>query len=261
MWGKKRDVELLSKVQEAIKNNEFQLYLQPKFDVKSRSVKSCEALVRWIHQGEEILPCEFIELFEHTGWIQRIDQIMIELACKQLKEWRLQGIQNTIAVNISKGHLVGVGFVDSLINNIKRYGISTKDLEIEITESLLIEEEKMSAVVDLLIQEKFKVAIDDFGSGFSCLHMLSYLKVDTVKLDQAFFTHNKEQGRVLVKGLIAMLKGLGVEIVAEGAKAEDINFLMNEGVDLIQSYYYSKAVPASEFLDCVEQINNKYSIL
>lgn len=247
------DAELVGSMMSGLENGEFIAYYQPKYSLNSECITSAEALVRWKKpDGEIIMPGRFIELFEKNGFIRRLDYYMFENVCAMLHETLDAGHPMVpISVNFSRVHLYDAHFPDRIASIAKKYGVDTKYLVVELTESAFIMEgQTLIDIVQCLHAHGFAVAIDDFGSGFSSLNMLKDVDVDELKIDMKFLEGFERGGKVgtVVTSVIRMAKWLGIPAVAEGVETrEQIDFLRTLGCDMIQGYYYSRPIPREEF--------------
>ena len=247
------DAELVGSMMSGLENGEFIAYYQPKYSLNSECITSAEALVRWKKpDGEIIMPGRFIELFEKNGFIRHLDYYMFENVCAMLHETLDAGHPIVpISVNFSRVHLYDAHFPDRIASIAKKYGVDTKYLVVELTESAFIMEgQALIDIVQCLHAHGFAVAIDDFGSGFSSLNMLKDVDVDELKIDMKFLEGFERGGKVgtVVTSVIRMAKWLGIPAVAEGVETrEQIDFLRTLGCDMIQGYYYSRPIPREEF--------------
>lgn len=247
------DAELIGNMMSGLENGEFVAYYQPKYSLSSERITSAEALVRWKKSdGEIIMPGRFIELFEKNGYIRKLDYYMFERVCTMLSDAQAKGTPMVpIAVNFSRVHLYDAHFPDRIAHLAEKYGVDTKYLIVELTESAFIMEGKtLIEVVNELHAKGFPVAIDDFGSGFSSLNMLKDIDIDELKIDMKFLEGFERGGKVgtVVTTVIRMAKWLGIPAVAEGVETrEQIEFLRTLGCDMIQGYYYSRPIPREEF--------------
>lgn len=240
--------------EEALRNKEFQIYLQPKVDLSSAGCCRAEALVRWKNPREGfIYPSEFIPLFEQNGKIAELDLYMFEEVCKLVDQWRRMGKEIEVSVNLSRFHLRNSGTeICREYRKIKeKYEIPDGLVEIELTETMLLEDNQFSFVkkiLDNFRQQGFKVALDDFGFGYSSLAVLKEFDVDVLKLDRVFFINENKKSKKIVSNMISLAHDLGMSVVAEGIeKEEQVEILRNLGCDTVQGYVYSKPLPAEEF--------------
>ncbi len=251
-----RDTEISNKKQKAIANEEFKVYLQPKYDVNNRKITGAEALVRWIEpSGNFIYPNEFIPLFEQNGFIVELDKFMLHCVCRTLKSWKDKGQKClSISVNFSRLHINNKNFVQEVKHIVSSYGVEPKHIEIELTESTVMENEKeLKVLLKQLHHEGFLISIDDFGSGYSSLGMLKNFKVDTLKLDRSFFIELEDEeehrrGDLVVESIVELANNLGMYTVAEGIEEdEQVEFLKKIKCNSAQGYYFAKPMPVNEF--------------
>lgn len=248
----REQAEIEEQMENALKNNEFVMFLQPQIDVKTKKLAGAEALVRWNHPIKGIMvPFQFLDLFESNGFIVKLDMFMWEQACSYLKKLRANGINIPIAVNISRAHIGVTNLTETFVNLVKKYDIEPSALELEITENLFMGDlhelfDEMSA----LKQHGFKIHMDDFGSAYSSLNMLRNAPVDTLKIDKFFFDEimTTERGKIIVEASVRMAKQLGLTTIAEGVEMkEQLDFLESIECDIVQGYYFSKPVSIDKF--------------
>ncbi len=250
-----REAELTGKMEFALKNNEFQVYLQPKYDIVTETLAGAEALVRWIGtDGKIIFPNEFIPLFEKNGFIVQIDRHVLEIACQCIRKWLDQGIESiAISVNFSRMNLINPNFVEDIVRIVDSYNVPHECIDIELTESTMLEnEENTEKLLNDLHLLGFRISIDDFGSGYSSLGLLKNLKADTLKLDKSFFNDTKDIDRSnkVVGGIIRLAHGLNMCVVAEGIEnLEQIETLRVVRCNVVQGFYYARPMPIAEFED------------
>lgn len=242
-----------SSMDQALRDGEFKIYLQPKCDFKTGLTRSAEALVRWQHPTQGLVPPDqFIPVFEKNGFVLKLDMFMLEESLRLLKTWKEQGKPLVpIGVNFSRLHLQDPHFIDMLAQTADDYGVDRHLLEAELTESVVFGNvELMKKVIDGLHARGFSVAMDDFGSGYSSLNVLKNLDFDCVKLDKEFLVKGEGNPRMrqIISGLVRMIKSLGSGVVAEGVEtAEQAEFLSGIGCDLAQGYFFSRPLPPEEF--------------
>lgn len=248
-----REKELENHMEAALRNNEFLVYLQPKYSADGRQIAGAEALVRW--NSPElgfISPGEFIPMFEKNGFIIELDKYMIRAVCRLQKDWKEQGKELiTISVNVSRVHLLDENIVENIKKWIDEFDLPYSCLELELTESAFFDDKsKLLATVTELQKLGFKVSMDDFGSGYSSLNSLKDLSLDVIKLDRDFFINNgnAQRGEIVIRDTISLAKHLKMEIVAEGIETkEQVEFLRELGCDLIQGFYFARPMPVNDF--------------
>ena len=243
---------MLSEFNEALKNREFCMYLQPQCDVNGE-VLGAEALVRWQKPEEGLVPPgQFIPVFEKSGIIYQLDEYIWEEAVKQLKRWKDEGREDLyISVNISAKDLYYTDVLAVLKNLVQKYGVATKNLKLEITETVLATEFGESIrLIDKLHLSGFTIEIDDFGSGYSSLNTLKDIHADILKIDMEFLreTEDKKRSRDILNMIVMLSKKLSMPVIVEGVeKAEQLSYLKEMGCDIFQGYYFSRPIPVSEF--------------
>lgn len=247
-----QEKELENKMESALLNGEFHMFLQPKYRLEDEQIIGAEVLSRWKVQDTFISPAVFIPLFEQNGFITRLDLYMFEEACKNLRKWIDAGIETvTISVNFSRLHLTNKKFVEQLAALADKYSLPHNLLEIEITETAIFDNIKiLSDVLDNLHLHDFTLSMDDFGSGYSSLGLLKNLSVDVVKIDRGFFdgSTNINREKAVIAGVITMAQSLNIITVAEGVETKvHIDLLKELKCDIVQGYYYSKPLPLEVF--------------
>lgn len=255
-----REKQLEDMMESALENQEFQMYLQPKYDVLSENIIGAEALARWSSKSEGMIyPSEFIPLFERNGFIVQLDIWMFEHLCILLRSWIDEGKELIkISINCSRIHLRNEEFLKPYIYFKNMYQIPDNIIEIELTESIVLEDiEKFKSVVEQIHQAGFGCSMDDFGSGYSSLNIIQEIPVDTLKLDKIFFDNerrNPVRTEAVVKSVISLANALSMKTVAEGIEHfEQVKMLRKIGCDYIQGYVYAKPMPIHEF---EELLNN-----
>lgn len=247
-----REKDIENKMHDALINDEFMLYLQPKYRLDDETICGAEALVRWNVGGDAVVyPDQFIPLFEKNGFITKLDLYMLEKSCIVIKNWIDAGIMPIpISINFSRVHLKNPNFVSDIAAIVSRYKVPPKLIEVELTESTMLDNEDV--LIDLLNdlhEHGFTLSMDDFGSGYSSLGLLKNLSVDTVKLDKTFFTRylSLSRAKIVISNMIIMTKELGIFTVAEGVETqENIDLLRELGCDIVQGYYFARPMPSKE---------------
>ncbi|MEG0772148.1 EAL domain-containing protein [Clostridium sp.] len=249
----KEKFEIEADLYKAIENSEFELYYQPIVDTAVGKIKGCEALIRWRHPKKGMVPPEkFISIAEENGTIVEIGKWVFESACEYAKRMHDSGHTDFyVSVNISPLQLLQNEFTDFVLNTIKKIGITPELLIIEITESVLIE--SMDSVTNKLKELKdnnIKIALDDFGCGYSSLTYLKTLPINIVKIDSSFIMdiQCEEDTKNMTNIIILMARQLGLNVIAEGVELKHhLNYLKKHGCDMFQGYLISKPVPEEEF--------------
>ena len=246
--------QIVSEMRKALRNREFQVYLQPIYSGKDNKVVSAEALVRWIHPQKGIIPPgDFIPLFEKNGFVVDVDRFVrteiMNLIAKRTEEGKAMV---PVSVNISRVNFYNENFCVELVDSIAKNHIDNSMIKFEITESAYTENpDQVLNVVEELKNHHLKVMMDDFGSGYSSLNMLKEIPVDILKIDMRFLQDLETSDRAanIVGSVIEMSRKLDIEVVAEGVETKgQRDFLMENGCDSIQGYYYSRPLPIDEFL-------------
>lgn len=252
-------LSLQSELYHAITRNEFELYYQPKVSTDSGKIIGAEALIRWIHTHKGIVPPDhFIPLAELTGLIQPIGDWVLSTASKQGLIWQSQGLSKImISVNISGRQLMEDNIVEKISQIIENSGFPAHNIELEITETFLIQDiERNISILKQIKELGVSIAIDDFGTGYSSLNYLTQLPIDTLKVDRSFVT-DMDKGtdkQILVKNIITMSHDLGMQVVAEGVETEEqLCHLKMMKCDEIQGYYYSPPVTTEAFTHLLEK--------
>ncbi|WP_170885681.1 putative bifunctional diguanylate cyclase/phosphodiesterase [Bacillus alkalicellulosilyticus] len=240
-------------LREALDENQFELYYQPKIDSATREVTSMEALMRWSHpQLGAISPAMFIPIAEESGIIIDIDNWGIHEACRQNKVWQNQGAKKIpVSVNLSAKHFYQDNIVGMIQSAIDSSGLEPKYLQIEITESILIKNmDEVVKIIERIHNLGVQVSIDDFGIGYSSLNHLLQLPINEVKLDREFIRsidENKKKAS-MVKVIVELAHSLGLNVVAEGVETNvEYEFLQQVNCDEIQGYYFSKPLSKEDF--------------
>lgn len=247
------------KLKNAILEKEFLLYYQPQYDTKKKQLRGVEALVRWRdEEGKIISPGSFIPIAEKSSMIIAIGEWVMERAIQTLAEWKKKyGISLIMSINISATHFAQDGFYHRLAQLIKKYGVSPKEIELELTESVLVEDfSHIIKKLDTLRQYGVQTAIDDFGTGYSSFSYLKSLPVHTIKIDKSFIdSMMKDQAsRIIVESIVAMVNRLGYETIAEGVEQqEQFDYLKEIGCEYIQGYLLGKPLPEQQIEELLEQ--------
>lgn len=247
-------VTMAAKLKTAIDKHEFQLYFQPKIELESGKIKGAEALLRWFPDGgKPIPPDQFIPVAESTGMIVEIGEWVLQEACMQCKRIQDLGAADfSVAVNISAVQLKR-GTLEHIVRDaLYVSGLDPKFLELELTESLLLEDEyDIKGQISRLAATGITFSLDDFGKGYSNLSNLGKFDISTLKIDQSFVFAMFEtpQSGALVEAIVCMAKSLGLKVVAEGVETQRAaNILGLLGVDSGQGYYWSKPLPIDDFI-------------
>lgn len=239
----------------ALADGQFELHYQPKVHASDGTVAGFEALLRWHRPGHGMVPpMHFIPLAEQLGLLVQIGPWVIEEACRQMAAWRAQGLgRRSVAVNLSLSQLRSRSLIDGVRASLARHGIGPGELEMEVTESMMMDEpEQAIAILRDLSAQGVVLSIDDFGTGYSSMAYLKRLPVGTLKLDRHFVTDVATDPRDadLCAGVIALAHKLGLKVVAEGVETEaQRQALLARECDLFQGYLFSRPLPAAQVVD------------
>ncbi|MEG2000506.1 MAG: EAL domain-containing protein [Evtepia sp.] len=245
--------EILNDMNLALREGQFEIYLQPKYLLDSDLSDGAEALVRWNHPLKgQILPGKFIPLFESNGFITQLDYYVWETTCKLFRKWLDEGrTPRPISVNVSRVNLFNPNIAEKIIELVERYDIPPRLLNLELTETAYTTNPEFVTQVTTKLQARgFVVMMDDFGSGYSSLNLLKDISVDVIKLDMRFFsnTHDVRRGENIVAAVIRMAKWLNITTIAEGVELHSqVEFLREVGCDYVQGFYFAKPMPVSEY--------------
>lgn len=242
----KRKVE--EDFEQAIKNNEFKIYMQPKFNIRTEEIVGAEALIRRVKQEKIIIPNRFIPIYEKTGIITKLDMFVFESMCKKLNEWENKGYKIfPIAVNESRRHLYNKNHINDLLDVINKYNVNPNMIELELTETTVVENIEIAKEAERRVHKYgFKVSMDDFGVGYSSFYMLKNINIDVLKIDKSFSDEvlESKRGRIILETIIEMARKLNIKTVAEGIETkEQLEYLRNIACDMVQGYYFEKPIP------------------
>jgi diguanylate cyclase (GGDEF)-like protein len=245
-------LELENDLRRAIDSSQFAIHYQPKLELSSGAIIGVEALLRWTHPTRgAIAPDTFIPLAEETSLIIPLGDWVIQEACKQLSAWARQGLgELTIAVNVSAQQFARDDFVESVLRTLWQFGVKPQQLELEITESLLMKNvENTTASMKRFRAAGVALSIDDFGTGYSSLGYLRQFPVDALKIDRSFVKdlHTSDDDAAICAAIIAMARELKLKVIAEGVEnAEQLEFLRRHRCDQVQGYVISRPIPVAE---------------
>lgn len=247
-----RSWQLERELAHAIASDQLVLHFQPKVRLEDCRIEGFEALVRWQHpEFGLVFPGDFIALAEKTGLIVELGDWVIRACCRQAAHWRQQGVEGVpIAFNVSPLQLRDTAFPSRMATYLQEYGVRASDLEVEITESCLVEPVDLAArVLSQLQGMGMRIGLDDFGTGFSSLSQIRHLPIDTLKLDRSFVDdiRSSPEAGVLVTSIITLAHNLKMRVVAEGVELRDqLVYLKTAGCDVAQGYILSRPVPAED---------------
>ena len=255
-------LELEDELYKSIKNQDFSLAYQPQIDLKTGKIYGAEALLRWQHATlGDIAPDVFIPLAEELGLIQELGEFALKTACLQTKKWLDQGYKDfIISVNLSGEQIIHGDPLKVVRDILKLSGLKPNQLELELTESILIKDIELS--IHILSQFKalgIHLAIDDFGTGYSSLTYLKQFTIDKLKIDKSFIeniTTDKKDASI-ANSIIALAHNLDLKVIAEGVETQaQLDFLKQQGCDQIQGYFYSRPLSAAGMSDFLDNYQN-----
>ncbi len=252
LWGN----YIKAYVDTAIENDEFVVYLQPKFDIDSEKIKGAEALIRWNYKNKDFLsPASFVPFFEKDGSIGKIDDIVLKKVCMAFAKWKKEGRPlYPVSVNLSRNQLYDKNLIRHLVDIVDSYGVDHALIDFELTESATYNNKaQMMQVLNDLRANGFKISMDDFGTGYSSLSLLTEMPLDTLKIDKSFVdklgTENEnEKDIIVIRHIISLAKELDFKCLAEGAEQKcQVDKLRLLGCETIQGYYYSRPISLEEY--------------
>ncbi len=245
-------VEIEKKLKEAIFNSNFILHFQPQYYIGDNKLRGVEALVRW-RDGDNgmISPAVFIPIAEKNGAIIPIGNWVVEQSIKQYAEWsKKYGVHFIMSINISALQCSREDFVNGILSMIDRYSVNPSEIELEVTESILIDDfDAISGKLSKLRAHGVRISLDDFGTGFSSLSYLKRLPIDTLKIDKSFIDTvlTDSSTRIITESIISMVKTLGYEAIAEGVEDErQYRYLDSIGCDVVQGFLLGKPQPPED---------------
>ncbi len=242
--------EIENDMEKALAENQFYIQIQPKFHSHTLKIVGGESLVRWNHPEKGFIsPGTFIPVFEKNGFIIHLDYFVWEETCKFISKRKKDGLFYVpISINISRAHFYGHDLMYRLTSLIKKYDLTPADVELEITESLCGEKpDLIYEKIRTLQNIGFKIAMDDFGSGYSSLNMLKEMPLDIIKMDLKFLDNDQEKSRLILKSLIEMAQNMDLLVVVEGVELlTQVEFLSQFKDCVLQGYYFSRPIMPNE---------------
>lgn len=248
-----REQLIISQMDAALREEQFIVYFQPKYELIKFSPFGAEALVRWKKpDGTLISPGEFIPIFEKNGFIIKLDFYVWEKVCQFIRKELDEGREPApISVNVSRVNLYNPKFLESLVNLVEKYKISPKYLNLELTESVFSDNASLiQEAVDYLHKTGFTIMMDDFGSGYSSLNVLKDVNLDVLKIDMRFLSKGEtdSRGEKILAAVIRMAESLNMPVIAEGVEEkQQVEMLSRLGCNYIQGYYFAKPMPLAEY--------------
>ncbi len=237
----------------ALKRSEFEVYYEPKIEIKTGKITGAEALVRWNHPKRgRVSPGEFIPMAEEIGLIVPLGEWVLETACRQTKAWQTEGLPPLrVAVNLSARQFERKNLTERVCQILRETNLDPKYLELELTEGLILQDEKAAAQAFMAWRDLgIRIAIDDFGTGYSSLSYPKRFPFDAIKIDKSFIRDiaNDRQNAAITVAIIQMAHSMNMTVIAEGVENEaELAFLCDRECDEIQGYFFSQALPTAEF--------------
>ena len=252
----------------ALERNEFRLYYQPKVNLETGKIEGMEALIRWEHPEKGLIsPINFIPIAEKTGLIIPMGEWVLRTACLQNRKWINAGLSPIVmSVNLSVRQLYQPNIVDVVRQVLIETELSPEYLELEITESMMMDKDQALDAIRGLRQLGVQISLDDFGTGYSSLHYLHEFQIDKIKIDQSFIRNctSDLNNATIVKMIIAMAHHLKIKVVAEGIETKDeLIFLQQNSCNHGQGYLFSRPLPPEELIQYfhpIEQIVSQKGI-
>lgn len=245
-------------LRKAVDRQEFELYYQPQINLLTREIVGCEALIRWNHPAMgQVSPARFIPVAEHSGLIFEIGAWVIREACRQAKQWHDKGLDLKVSLNVSARQFMRPTELLAVLRSaLSETGVDPHRMEIELTESLLLDSQRMGEVLTEIRALGVHLALDDFGTGYSSLSYLRRFPITILKIDQSFVSNSDQNldDAEMVKTIIGMAHNLHMTLVAEGVETlEQVARLARQGCEVAQGYHYSRPLPGAEFEALVQQ--------
>lgn len=245
--------EISSEFRKSLQNNEFVVYYQPKVNLVKKQLCGAEALVRWIRHKTIVPPMDFVPILEKEGSICALDFFVFETVCKDIQNWKEHGIEPVrVSANFSKLHLRDEKFADKVLGMMKKYGVDSQYIEVELTEVSDFDDcQAMGNFINTMRQNGVSVSIDDFGTGYSTLNVLKNYDVSVIKLDKSLLDNigNKESmDEIMVKNVVNLAKEMNKEVIAEGVESEvQANFLSEINCNSVQGFLFDKPLKHDDF--------------
>ncbi len=245
---------------EALQNGEFEVYYQPKVALKDYSLAGAEALCRWIHDGQMIMPGKFIPVFEQSKAVTLLDFYILEHVCRDLRRWMADGKKIVkVSVNFSRRHLGNQDLVQHILSVVDRYGVPHEYIEVELTETTTdVDNKALRQIVTQLQSAGINTSVDDFGVGYSSLNLIKELPWNVLKIDKSFLdpvAAGDKAGSIMLSHVIAMAQEMGLECIVEGVEtAEQVKYLKQHNCYLAQGYFFDRPLPKADFEDRLNRL-------
>jgi EAL domain-containing protein (putative c-di-GMP-specific phosphodiesterase class I) len=248
---------LTNSLKHAIEHDELVLHYQPKLSLNTMTISHVEALVRWQHPEKGLIPPDsFISIAEKTGQIDALTRWVTQQAFSDYANWRFNGIETNIAINISAENLLDKSYSDYIIALKKAHNLPENAITLEVTEDAVVADPKRATeILCYLRNNGFKISVDDYGTGYSSLAQLKQLPVQELKIDRSFVQHlaQNEYDKIIVSSTIELAHKMGLSVVAEGVEDETtLNWLQSKGCQLAQGYLISRPLPSKAFIRWIE---------
>ena len=250
---KEKAISVLSQFNDAIINEEFRVYYQPKISLEDHRLRGAEALCRWVHGGELISPADFIPILEQGMDICRLDFYMLDHVCKDIKRWLSEGRDVVrVSVNLSRKHMMDTELVERMLRIIDGNRVPHEYLEIELTETTTdVEFKDLKRVVTGLQEAGIYTSVDDFGIGYSSLNLIKEIPWKVLKIDRSFLIGAEDDGNrhsVMFRHVVSMAREMGLECIAEGVETEQqVQLLKESSCDMAQGFLFDRPLPVEEF--------------
>lgn len=256
-----KNKQIESAFREALYNEDFKVFYQPKVSGQDYRIVGGEALSRWYRDGVMMPPMDFIPVIEQNGTVCLLDFYVLEQVCKDITEWLKAGIKvGRISVNFSRKHLSNPHLVEDIMDVLRKYDMAGRYIEIELTET--VDEVESNLLIEFIKRMKYhkvRISIDDFGTGYSSLNMLRSFSVDVLKVDKSFLDNLDERNKIVLSNIIRMAHELSMEVVAEGVETKEQALYLGEiGCHTLQGFLFDKPLPKEEFETKI--IAEKYDI-
>ncbi|WP_289140930.1 bifunctional diguanylate cyclase/phosphodiesterase [uncultured Brevibacillus sp.] len=240
-----------NELRKAIEQEHFQIYYQPKMDIKTGTLTGMEALVRWVHPELGIIPPNrFIPIAEESGMIIPLGEWILKEACMQNKRWHDQGYELKVSVNLSVRQIYQKDLLDMIKATLEETQLEPEWLELEITESIFVKMDEATVVLQQIREIGIQISIDDFGTGYSSFSYIKSLPVDTIKIDASFIrdVHHNQESQAIVKAIVTIADSLNMKVVAEGIELNDqVAALQENGCGHGQGYLFSRPLATADF--------------
>ena len=238
----------------AIKNEEFNVFYQPKIDVNNGELIGAEALCRWFHDGKIVPPMNFIPILEQSTDICKLDFYMLDHVCKDIRRWLDSGKKVVrVSVNLSRKHMMDYDLLNRIIEIVNSNNVPHEYIEIELTETTTdVEFKDLKRVVRGLPEAGISTSVDDFGMGYSSLNLIKEVPWNVLKVDRSFLPEEDDDSdstrSIMFKYVVAMAKELGLECIAEGVETQSqVEILRNNQCELAQGFFFDKPLPIDDF--------------